>query len=67
MHHSFYFTTLFHRSCIRHRPTTTFVLASAINQRPLFPLVAGNLSLPIILFVRRPKTHQPMPDHLIVG
>ena len=26
MHHSFYFTTLFHRSCIHHRPTTTFVL-----------------------------------------
>jgi hypothetical protein len=47
----------------------SIVLASAIDQRPLFPLVlhAGNHSLPIILFVRRPKTHRPMPDHLIVA
>jgi hypothetical protein len=46
----------------------SIIHASAIDQRPLFPLVlhAGNLSLPIILFVRRPKTHRPMPDHLIV-
>ena len=47
----------------------SIVLASAIDQRPLFPLVlhAGNHSLPIILFVRRPKTHRPMPDNLIVA
>ena len=47
----------------------SIVLASAIDQQPLFPLVqhAGNLSLPIILFVCRPKTHQPMPNHLIVA
>ena len=48
-------------------PLFSIVLASAMDQRPLFPLVAGNLSLPIILFVRRPKTHRPMPDHLIVA
>jgi hypothetical protein len=32
MHHSFYFTTLFHRSCIRHRPTTTFPPRSTCRQ-----------------------------------